>query len=149
MSVARIEEVLQSSSDVSQELANDIRHYLETGEPETFKRIMQNQGRAGGMPGGWSRHYAPVPDLSAEDRRILHIFWCDRWGISQWLNASLENESAGENYHEIVRKELLAGGATESDVVKMTTWIECLSKDGQPTSAGRYLLSALLAATKT
>ncbi|HEV3119536.1 MAG TPA: DUF4132 domain-containing protein [Gemmataceae bacterium] len=122
----------------------DIQRFLETGDAKVLERIKPASKKSWWWEGNTiADALSPPGALSEEDVRALQVL--TRLGflqdIGRWLNGFLAGEKREEDLHGTVRKQLSAHGAKESDFIGLTATVENLVRDGQPTSAGRYLLS--------
>src|SRR5207253_4494165 len=122
----------------------DIQRFLETGDAKVLERIKPASKKSWWWEGDTiADALSPPSAVTEEDVRALQVL--TRLGflqdIGRWINGFLAAEKREEDLHAVVRKQLSARGAKESDFIGLTATVENLVREGQPTSAGRYLLS--------
>ena len=85
---------------------------------------------------------APLPEWTDEDRRLLHVLLASNMlaSLGDWLNAALRQEQPTDDVVAAVLAELETCQVTTEDVVPLFTRVAVFAREGEPTSAGRYVL---------
>jgi hypothetical protein len=119
-----------------------MERYLHTGDEAALAQVKAAQSTNSYWAWGLADAIAAPAALTEEDYRILRLLAASKaWaGIGHWLNRALAREKPDEDYHAILRKELQ--GVPARTVADLTVeHVLTLERNGQPTSAGRYLLA--------
>jgi hypothetical protein len=122
----------------------EIEQYLLGGDPSALAAIQKGSGNIWAALNLIQQALPSPAALTDMDRRGVHVLWQVEATtfIRDWLEQHLGKEKPGEDYHAALRTVLEGLKATPTDILDVTArQLRTFGRGGQPTSAGRYLLS--------
>lgn len=140
--MSRIQQALQKIQAFPGIPAKAMEQYVLTGNRQLLKQIPPVQSAFSFDGGTLATALAPLSEWTDEDRRLLHIIFTRHVldTLGGWLNDELSREGASGDVMTPVRAELQSCGATANDIAPMFMHVRTFAHDGEPTSAGRYVM---------
>jgi hypothetical protein len=120
----------------------EVEQYLLTGDAKALAKVQPKDTHV--VQHRLAEALPSPSSLDEMDVRALHVILkCGgERPLSEWLERHLKKESPTQDHHAAVRAALERGNVSGEAVLDFTAnYLETFARAGQPTSAGRYVLS--------